>query len=297
MSKVRTNTLRVEMSSAEALWTPETVVLYYGDSAANRIVFDLYNDGEAVDASGYTAALSVKRPDGVLLEVEVGESGGELSCVLTGACYERSGTLGCVLRLTDGDGVSTAVVFSVEVRASADAGVTEVIETETISLTALRTLIDRLETLAATGIAIVGTAETAEDLDGITGAFGQGYVVGDYLYIWTDAGWTQSVKLAGFPGRGIVSVVRTSGDGSPGTTDTYTVTYTDATTTTFLVRHGANGTNGTNGADGASVTEETEFASLNTTAKTLPGAINEIVDAFEDIADALDAIMGEEEEV
>lgn len=51
--------------------------------------------------------------------------------------------------------------------------------------------------------------------------------------------------LAGAPGRGITSLTRTSGTGTPGTTDTYTVTYNDATTSTFTV---------TNGTDGRSIT-------------------------------------------
>lgn len=53
----------------------------------------------------------------------------------------------------------------------------------------------------------------------------------------------------GANGRGIVSVARTSGDGSPGTVDTYTITYTDATTSTFDVHNGTNGTGG--GGSGA----------------------------------------------
>mgnify|MGYP004462311981 FL=1 len=54
----------------------------------------------------------------------------------------------------------------------------------------------------------------------------------------------------GTDGRGITSIVRTAGDGSAGTVDTYTITYTDETTTTFSVRNGANGTDGTNGTNG-----------------------------------------------
>lgn len=46
----------------------------------------------------------------------------------------------------------------------------------------------------------------------------------------------------GADGRGIVSVVRTSGTGAPGTADTYTITYTDATTSTYQVWNGINGT-------------------------------------------------------
>ncbi len=45
----------------------------------------------------------------------------------------------------------------------------------------------------------------------------------------------------GADGRGIVSVIRTAGTGAAGTTDTYTITYTDATTSTFFVYNGADG--------------------------------------------------------
>lgn len=48
----------------------------------------------------------------------------------------------------------------------------------------------------------------------------------------------------GATGRGIASVVRTSGTGAPGTTDTYTITYSDATASAFSVYNGANGVNG-----------------------------------------------------
>lgn len=51
----------------------------------------------------------------------------------------------------------------------------------------------------------------------------------------------------GDPGRGIKSIVRTAGNGAAGTVDTYTITYTDGTTSTFNVR---NGTNGKAGDDG-----------------------------------------------
>jgi hypothetical protein len=46
----------------------------------------------------------------------------------------------------------------------------------------------------------------------------------------------------GAAGRSIVSNVRTSGDGSPGTTDIYTITYSDADTSTYEVYNGADGT-------------------------------------------------------
>ena len=58
--------------------------------------------------------------------------------------------------------------------------------------------------------------------------------------------WTLLVAKgeSGADGRGIVSVEKT---GTSGKVDTYTITYTDETTSTFTV---TNGTNGTNGSDG-----------------------------------------------
>lgn len=50
--------------------------------------------------------------------------------------------------------------------------------------------------------------------------------------------------ITGSSGRGIASIKRTSGDGTAGTTDTYTITYTDGNTSTFTVYNGTNGTNG-----------------------------------------------------
>ena len=45
----------------------------------------------------------------------------------------------------------------------------------------------------------------------------------------------------GADGRGIISIVRTDGDGTAGTVDTYTITYTDLTTSTFTVYNGKDG--------------------------------------------------------
>lgn len=46
---------------------------------------------------------------------------------------------------------------------------------------------------------------------------------------------------AGPAGSSIQSIVRTAGDGSPGTTDTYTITLTNGETSTFEVYNGADG--------------------------------------------------------
>lgn len=53
-----------------------------------------------------------------------------------------------------------------------------------------------------------------------------------------------ATAVVGGTGNGISSIVRTIGDGSPGTTDTYTITYTNASTSTFTVYNGADGAGG-----------------------------------------------------
>jgi len=53
--------------------------------------------------------------------------------------------------------------------------------------------------------------------------------------------------VPGPTGNGISSIVRTSGTGAAGTTDTYTITYTSGATTTFGVYNGANGNIGPDG--------------------------------------------------
>ncbi|MCX7061336.1 MAG: hypothetical protein NTZ11_10645 [Gammaproteobacteria bacterium] len=47
--------------------------------------------------------------------------------------------------------------------------------------------------------------------------------------------------VPGPAGRGVASIARTAGTGAAGTTDTYTITFTDSTTSTFQVVNGANG--------------------------------------------------------
>ena len=55
------------------------------------------------------------------------------------------------------------------------------------------------------------------------------------------------IFIAGKDGRGIVSIVKTA---TSGLVDTYTITYTDNTTSTFSVTNGKDGINGQDGADG-----------------------------------------------
>lgn len=56
-----------------------------------------------------------------------------------------------------------------------------------------------------------------------------------------EPGQTGATGPQGPAGTSIKSIERTAGNGAPGTTDTYTITMTDGSTTTFGVYNGANG--------------------------------------------------------
>ena len=60
---------------------------------------------------------------------------------------------------------------------------------------------------------------------------------------WVDA----FVSINGVDGIGITDINLTSGNHAAGTTDVYTITYSDNTTSQFSVYNGSNGINGTNG--------------------------------------------------
>lgn len=65
--------------------------------------------------------------------------------------------------------------------------------------------------------------------------------------------------VAGADGRGIDSIVKTS---TSGLVDTYTITYTDNTTSTFNVTNGAQGQDGQQGADGVGITSIEKTATV-----------------------------------
>lgn len=70
------------------------------------------------------------------------------------------------------------------------------------------------------------------------------------------------IFIAGKDGRGIVSIIKTS---TIGLVDTYTITYTDNTTSTFNVTNGKDGINGQDGKDGADGQDGVGIASITKT--------------------------------
>lgn len=117
----------------------------------------------------------------------------------------------------------------------------------------------------------------------VVNAFSPPYVVAPYEMVWvkiqshpyllkitnTTIGVGQTPLSNGdfveFPisaGKGIVSVEKT---GTSGLVDTYTITYTDATTSTFTVTNGNDGADGADGADGTNGTNGTNGLNSNVT--------------------------------
>ena len=104
-----------------------------------------------------------------------------------------------------------------------------------------------------------GSGAPDDTLDGVNGDF---YIDTDVNYLYgpkTAGAWGTPISLVGpqgsvgstgatgatgATGRGISVIARTIGDGSAGTIDTYTITYSDSTTSTFNVYNGADGANG-----------------------------------------------------
>lgn len=93
-----------------------------------------------------------------------------------------------------------------------------------------------------------GAVADLTELAAVTGASsGDMYKVEDsgHAHMYDGTHWVDMGPIVGPQGNkgsGITSVVRTSGDGSEGTVDTYTITYDDTSTSTFEVRNGTAGT-------------------------------------------------------
>ena len=157
-----------------------------------------------------------------------------------------------------------------------------------------------------TSVKILGTKNSYAELPSSNNANGDGYIIGENLYVWNGSTWQDvgkvkgpqgdpganayisavtasvgnttgtpsvAVTTAGTPsniifdlsfnglkgepgvdgenGVGINSFVKTSGNGAAGTTDTYTITFTNGVTSAITVYNGSNGTNGEDGQDGA----------------------------------------------
>lgn len=116
-----------------------------------------------------------------------------------------------------------------------------------------------------------GGSSGADGVDGVSPTVSVEAIDGGYRVTITDVNGEASFDLLngtdgadgkdGTDGVGIERIERTSGDGSPGTTDIYTITLTDGSAETFSVYNGADGEGGTGG--GADLLEEVEHDILS----------------------------------
>jgi len=107
-------------------------------------------------------------------------------------------------------------------------------------------------------------------IDGITPIKGIDYFDGVTPHIGTNNHWwigliDTGIIAQGASGRSITSISRTSGTGVAGTTDTYTISFSDTTSSTYLVVNGANGSPGSNGRGISSIARTTGNGTAGTT--------------------------------
>lgn len=153
-----------------------------------------------------------------------------------------------------------------------------------------------------TSVKILGTKQSYDELPSSNNVNGDGYIIGENLYVWNGSTWVDvgqikgpqgdpgtnayisavtasvgnttgtpsvDVTTAGTPsnisfnlafnglkgssgndGIGIKSFVRTNGNGAAGSTDTYTITFTNGETSAITVYNGSDGKDGASGAAG-----------------------------------------------
>lgn len=116
-------------------------------------------------------------------------------------------------------------------------------------------------------IEIKGSFDDPSELPAENNEIGDTYLINGHLWIYDGEsgggrvnGFKDEGSIQGTPGRGITSI---TGPVTSGLVDTYTINYSDNTTSTFSVTNGAAGANGQNGADGRGIVsiEETAVAS------------------------------------
>ena len=278
--------------------------LEYGDAGAHRWMVTIRKDGAAVDLGAMSAKCYVTRAAGdaeraqgvtsvtVILDAQIDAQSGTVSCVFDAACYGGVGAATAILRLSDAaGGTMTAACLTARLRRSTSDAVYDP-EGLVPSMDALLAQIATIEaaTRAANEAAaaanaaaqsanfvVLGQYDTLALLQAAhpAGSAGDAWAIGEAepydVYVWDvdRAAWANIGPLQGAKGEkgvGIAQIARTAGDGSAGSVDTYTITYTDGTSTTYQVKNGADGRNGQDGKQGPQGEQGVGIASIARTA-------------------------------
>lgn len=274
---------------------PMTGELMRGDKNANRIIVQLVDGDNSVPLDGVTVTGKFFRGgDGIEIPLDGEANGNEASVLLDEHCYAVDGYFEASVKLTTGTQTRTILTITGNVVSDGEGGILD-IENVVPSVADIVAQYQRMQevtaqTEAARDDALEASRQarfrvrdryaTYELLVAAhpTGEAGEAYAVGteedNVVYIWgVDVlAWVNigpiigPVGPQGAPGQtgatgvGIASIERTDGDGSAGTTDTYTITLTNGNTDTFTVYNGANGKDGSPGQNAPTYDQ-----SLNTT--------------------------------
>lgn len=274
---------------------PMTGELMRGDKNANRIIVQLVDGINDVQLDGVTVTGKFFRGgDGIEIPLEGEANGNEASVLLDEHCYAVDGYFEASVKLTTGTQTRTILTITGNVVSDGEGGILD-IENVVPSVADIVAQYQRMQEVTAQTEAARDEALEASRQAGFrvrdryatyelmlsahpTGEAGDAYAVGtetdNVVYIWgVDVlTWVNIGPIIGPPGPqgnpgttgatgvGIASIARTEGDGSAGTTDTYTITLTNGNTDTFTVYNGANGKDGSPGQNAPTYDQ-----SLNTT--------------------------------
>ena len=289
---------------------PMAGVLMRGDNNANRIIAQLVDGDKTVSLDGVTVTGKFFRGgDGIEIPLDGTASGNEATVMLDEHCYAVDGYFEASVKLTTGGATRTILTITGHVESDGEGGILD-IENVVPSVADIVAQYQRMqEVTAQTEAARDEALEASRQATKFqvrdryltydlliaahqTGEAGEAYAVGteedNVVYIWgVDVlAWVNIGPIigpvgpqgaqgqTGPTGVGIASIERTDGDGSAGTTDTYTITLTNGNTDTFTVYNGANGKDGQNAPtydQSLNTTDTVTFASV--TADVVYGAV------------------------
>ena len=247
-----TQTLKLNLIPGQVL--PRINASQY-DAGTRTLQMLLYNGDQAFNiSSGMSGFVQGTKPDrtGFQYSATVTEGSNVVTLVVTQQMTAVSGEVTCELVITDGDDRIATVNFILYVEPAALADDTVISETDLPLIEEAAELAQRIDGIAADVEANADRAEAAVEHYPYIGANGNWYVFDLQTEQFVDTtiaatgpqgptgptGPTGPQGPTGPTGNGIVSITKT---GTFGLVDTYTILFTDGTTTTFTVTNGQNG--------------------------------------------------------
>lgn len=247
-----TQTLKLNLIPGQVL--PRVNVSQY-DAGTRTLQMLLYNGDQAFNIPvGYGGFVQGTKPDrtGFQYAATVTEGSNVVTLVVTQQMAAVSGEVTCELVIANGDDRIATVNFILYVEPAALADDTVISDTELPLIEEAAELAQRIDGIAADVEADADRAEAAVEHYPYIGANGNWYVFDLQTEQFVDTtiaatgpqgptgptGPTGPQGPTGPTGNGIVSITKT---GTSGLVDTYTITFTDGTTTTFTVTNGQDG--------------------------------------------------------